>query len=618
MKPESSARLTVEGLRVCLQGSSAEVVSALSLEVAAGEILGLVGESGSGKTTVGLAVMGHARRGLELRNGVVMFDGEDLLKASPRRLRQIRGARVSYVPQDPSAALNPALRVGTQIKEVLTAHETSRARKLDFDARISEVLSEVRLDGINGIVDAYPHQLSGGQRQRVALAMAFACRPGLIVLDEPTTGLDVSTQRHVLDTVRYLCEVHGTSAIYISHDLAVVGQLAHRVAVMYSGRIVEIQGTECLFGEPGHPYTRALLRAVPSPERRERLQGIEGTPPRPSRRPTGCTFADRCEFVVDRCRTVEPELVPQPSGGYVRCIRTNDECLRARFTGAPATLDLDVVRGEALLSADGITARYAEKEVLHNVRLSLQARECVAVVGESGSGKTTLARCIVGLHTNWDGKLMFSGDTLMSSVRDRPRELTRRIQYIFQDPYTSLNPRKTIAQIVARPLMELESVGTREIQQRVQRALEEVSLSRSYEMKYPDQLSGGERQRVAIARALVVEPELLVCDEITSALDVSVQAVIVELLRRLQQERGLTMLFITHNVALVRSIAQSVIVLSNGIVDEAGPTDEVLDSPRAAYTARLLADVPRLSRTISVAGTPESASGSPSGAKYQA
>jgi peptide/nickel transport system ATP-binding protein len=568
------------------------VVSDVSFTVQAGQVLGLVGESGSGKTTVVLALLGHARRGLRISSGEVRVDGVDLLQLSPGQLRAMRGARVAYVPQDPSAALNPALRVGTQLSEAIRVHPGAVE---DPGGRIREVLHEAHLDASAELLRRYPHQLSGGQQQRFVLAMAFACRPSLIVLDEPTTGLDVSTQRHVLDTIRSLCAAYGVAAVYVSHDLAVVGGLVSDVAVMYSGRIIEAGPTAGVFGDPLHPYTRGLLNAVPSPLLATRLTGIDGQPPRPGRRPAGCSFAPRCRFAASECRSQQPEPV-LIGARAVRCLRVAQ--VREPPPGAAAALGgaAAATGGVPVLSLREVSAVYGRRPVLTGVDLDVAAESCVAVVGESGSGKTTLARCIVGMHRNWTGDISFEGAPLAARARDRPRQILRRVQYVFQNPYTSLNPRKTVGQIVAQPLEQYLRLGYRERSQRAARALADVSLGADFLSRYPDQLSGGERQRVAIARALVVEPDLLICDEVTSALDVSVQAVIVELLRGLQAERRIAMIFITHNLALVRSIAQSVVVLRNGAVVESGMVGQVLDRPADPYTAQLMEDVPKLTR----------------------
>jgi peptide/nickel transport system ATP-binding protein len=584
-------RLKVTGLEVRLGRSGPDVVRDVSFAVSAGEVFGLVGESGSGKTTVALALLGHTRRGLTITAGEILLDGTDLLTLSSRDLRAARGSRVSYVPQDPSAALNPALRVGTQIREVLRVHADAVG---DVGDRVAEVMREVYLDPTPEMLRRYPHQLSGGQQQRVVLAMAFACRPSLIVLDEPTTGLDVSTQRHVLDTVRGLCRSYGVAAVYVSHDLAVVSDLVSDVAVMYAGRVVEIGSAARLFGEPVHPYTRGLLGAVPSPERAEVLTGIDGQQPRPGRRGAGCSFAARCGHAVSVCASQTPEPVTV-AGRSVRCLRATDiEVIRPERPSATASWP--AVAAPSALSVRKVTASYGSSPVLSGVSVDVPPRTCVAVVGESGSGKTTLARCVAGLHSNWTGEITFEGTPLVRGARHRDQDVLRRVQYIFQNPYTSLNPRKTVSQIIDQQLTQFTDLSRRDRSERAVGVLEDVSLGADFLSSYPDQLSGGERQRVAIARALVVQPDLLICDEVTSALDVSVQAIIVELLRRIQQQRHLAMIFITHNLALVRSIAQSAVVLSKGKVIEAGPVEQILEHPADPYTQRLMEDVPKLRR----------------------
>jgi peptide/nickel transport system ATP-binding protein len=600
-------RLVMENLRVNLAKSTVDVVDDISLTVAAGECLGLVGESGSGKTTVALALLGHARRGLDLTAGEVKLEGRDVLTMSAHDLRRLRGRRVAYVPQDPSSALNPSLKVGYQLKEALEVHAGEDADVPDVKERMAQVLGEVDLAASAEILGSYPHQLSGGQQQRIALAMAFSCRPELIVLDEPTTGLDVATQRHVLDTVRGLCNSYGVAAVYVTHDLAVIAEIADRVAVMYAGRIIEVGSTKQVFEAPAHPYTAGLLKAIPSPEICHSLVGMEGQPPQPGKRPPGCLFEPRCPHAIAECGKARPRMeAVNGSTHEARCIRARELILISAGVEQLAAEGADVETGVSkppLFVVCGLDGHYADKQILFDVSLEIAETACVAVVGESGSGKTTLARCLTGMHGHWSGSVSFDGRQLKPTARERDLEVLRSVQYIFQNPYTSLNPRKTIGQLVEQPLAHFFKLSPRERTERVVETLDAVALSGDFLSRYPDQLSGGERQRAAIARALIVEPRLMVCDEVTSALDVSVQAAVVELLRRLQHERGLSLLFITHNLALVRSIAQEVIVLHEGRVVERGPTDTVLSHPVDDYTIRLLEDVPKL--TSLTGPTPE-------------
>jgi peptide/nickel transport system ATP-binding protein len=433
--------------------------------------------------------------------------------------------------------------------------------------------------------------------------MAFACRPSVIVLDEPTTGLDVTTQAHVLETVRDLCRSHGVAAVYVSHDLAVVTALANRVAVMYAGRLVEVGPARALFRAAAHPYTRKLAQAIPDISGEYALIGIPGRAPAPGQRQTGCTFAPRCEFAVENCRLAFPEVADVSPGHNVRCFRSAAvlaEAVHDRIRGKAA--GRSGRDGTSLLSAHGIGASYGQREVLHDVSIDIWPSECLALVGESGSGKTTLARCIAGLHTQFVGEILLLGVPLPRGAKARDRETRRTIQYIFQSPYRSLNPRKTIGQIVGQPLRLFFDFGRQETEDRVAEVLEKVALSPALTDRYPDQLSGGERQRVAIARALAAEPSVLICDEITSALDVSVQAAIVELLSELQRAMGLALLFVTHNLALIRTITQEVAVMSEGRIVEFGKVGDVLGSPRDAYTQRLLADTPSLDTSLAPTG----------------
>jgi len=598
MSTQAAPALEVVDLRVEVEyGAHEDIVDGISFRVAAGEVMGLVGESGSGKTTVGLAVLGHTRRGARVARGEVRIEGRDILPLPVLERQQLRGKLVSYVPQDPAASLNPALRIATQLDETLSAHGFGSSDE-ERRERIAEALGEVLLPSDDLFLRRYPHQLSGGQQQRVALAMAFANRPRVIVLDEPTTGLDVTTQAHVLETVRDLCAAHGVAAVYVSHDLAVVATLVDRVAVMYGGRLVELGPTGALFRQAAHPYTRRLVEAIPEMSGRHALVGIPGTAPRPGHRPTGCFFAPRCAYVQQECTTAEPPFESVADDHEVRCIRHAAVLADAAAARRAATPRPEIEVEDALVAIRDVNASYGTRQILYGIELTVRPRECLALVGESGSGKTTLARCVGGLHENYTGEILFRGQPLAPGAHARTADTRREIQYIFQSPYNSLNPRKTIAQIVEQPLRHFYSLGGVEERARVREVLESVQLSSTVLDRYPHQLSGGERQRVAIARALVANPQLLVCDEVTSALDVSVQAAIIDLLAQLQRELHIGLLFVTHNLALIRTLSQEVAVMNEGRIVERGLVDSVLDDPQADYTRKLLSDTPSLEAAL--------------------
>ena len=582
--------VTVSDLRIELPGGGEDIVDEVSFTIEEGEIVGLVGESGSGKTTIGNALLGYARRGARITGGTVSVGEVEVLALDPRALRGIRGRLVGYIPQDPSAALNPVLRIARQLDEVMTRHRPDLSAGQRREA-VQAGLAEVGLPQTEEFLRRYPHQLSGGQQQRVVIAMAFLLAPKVIVLDEPTTGLDVTTQHRVIEVVRGLCRRHGTSALYVTHDLSVVATLADRILVAYAGRIVESGFTEGVFAEPAHPYTRRLLAALPDIASRRGLEPIPGRAPSPGARPLGCSYRDRCEFAQAACAQLEPPAAPVGAGRLVRCLRAAELPVAAART--PSVAPQPAI-DEPILSVRGLTAQYGSHRVLHGVGLDLGARECLAVVGESGSGKTTLARSIVGLHGDWEGVVAYADQPVAREARQRPAALRREIQYVFQSPYNSLNPRRTIGETIGLPVRHFFRLRGQAVRDRVAAALERVSLPAAYADRFPDQLSGGERQRASIARALVCEPKILICDEVTSALDVSVQAAIVKLLFALQREEGLSLLFVTHDLALVRSIARRVIVMHGGRIVESGETETVLDRPGHAYTQQLLTDTPRV------------------------
>jgi peptide/nickel transport system ATP-binding protein len=579
----------VHDLRVEITSRGQDIVDEVSFAIAPGEVLGLVGESGSGKTTIGLALLGHCRRGARIADGIVTVGIQAITGVDPARLRALRGSLVAYIPQDPGTALNPSMRLGEQLGEMLSIHVPG-LDAVAREARMGELLRDVALPDTPDFRRRYPHQVSGGQQQRLAIAMAFACRPRLIVLDEPTTGLDVTTQAHVLRTVRDLCARHGVAALYVSHDLAVVSELAQRVAVMYAGRLVESGTAAEVFAAPRHPYTRRLLQAMPDPEGRHQLVGIPGHAPGPGHRPEGCFFKPRCDLSTDLCDVFPPETQASPSH-MARCWHQEQPEPEAPLVRLHA---LARAPKDTVLSLTAVHARYGPVPVLHDINFAIAAGECLALVGQSGSGKTTLARSIAGLHRDVSGEMTLTGAVLPPGIRQRPAAARRRIQYIFQNPYASLNPRRTVGEIVARPLRLFAGLDAEAARARVVRELERVSLHARLLDRYPDQLSGGERQRVAIARALAAEPALLICDEVTSALDVSVQAAVMALLSELRTEMNLAMLFVTHNLTLVRSFADRVAVMNQGRIVEMRETAAIFEAPEDAYTRALLADTPGL------------------------
>jgi peptide/nickel transport system ATP-binding protein len=606
LEPEPLVK--VEGLTIDFWSNDRwnNVVNDVSFSFASGEALGLVGESGCGKTTTALALLGFQRPGSRIRAGSIEFGGRDLARLSRGELQKVRGRRVSLVPQNPTTALSPALRVGDQLVEAMSVHGVGTSRS-ERRSRALELIAHVRLPDPKRTAQKYPHQLSGGQQQRVVIAMALACDPKLIVLDEPTTGLDVTTQAQILDLLRRLRAELGMAMVYVTHNLGVVAALCDRVGVMYAGELVEDAPARELFLHPRHPYTRGLIDAVPSVAAPHRSRDIvlRGLLKR-NELPKGCRFAPRCDFAEDACFEERQVLLPLTEAHEVACRRVDAvERITAGRTFASSDVPLAAAADDALLDVAGLSITYDRPRrfppssrkalvVVRDVAFDLRRRETFSLVGESGSGKSTIARTVSGLLRPLSGQLTFDGRDLAATVESRTKDVRREIQLVFQNPDASLNPRQRVHQIVGRPLELFFGLRGRARRAGVAKALEDVRLDTVFASRYPDELSGGERQRIAIARALAAKPRLMLCDEVLSALDVSVQTSIVELLRELQAEQGIAYLFISHDLAVVRSLSHRVGVLYLGELCEVGTAKEVYDPPYHPYTHMLLSAVPEI------------------------
>ena len=597
---QQAAVLEVKNLSVALVATGNDIISEIDFSLQAGEVLGLVGESGSGKTTLSSALLGYTRHGAKIISGQILLNGQDILTLNNQQIRQIRGRHIAHVAQDPGTALNPALKIGQQFDELLEVHQPE-LNKSAQQQKIFKILKEVGLPADEEFLKRYPHQLSGGQQQRVLLALAFILQPQLIILDEPTTALDVTTQSLVLNIIRQLCQEYRVAAIYVSHDLTVVKDIAHRVIVLYSGRIAEDVWLENLFEQPRHPYSFGLIQAIPDVAEKRELNPIQGYAPSPNHRSSGCAFSDRCAYATVKCRSERPHLtaiedVQHPH--FIACHHPewyqNAELVHAAYLEHEEEFNTQ----EIVLHAENINAWYGQHQVLFDVNLQIQRGECLALVGESGSGKTTLSKAIAGINENVTGILSLEGQKVPFQAKKRNLKQRHKLQYIFQNPYKALNPIHTIEHTLSKVVQHFFNTSTEETAHRVSDVLKQVSLPDQIKYAYPRDLSGGERQRVAVARALLCQPDILICDEITSALDVSVQASILQLLQQLQQQ-GVTILFVTHNLGVVRAIANRVAVLQKGRIVETGDTDQVLSSPKHAYTKLLLAHAPSLFKTSS-------------------
>lgn len=590
--------LDVRDLRVAGADGSFAIVEDVSFTVAAGRRLGIVGESGSGKTTVAMALLGFAQRGTVIAGGEIHVGGVDLVALDERGRRAHRGRDIAYVPQDPATGLSPGMRIGRALREMVNSHLPGLD---DVDARVGQVLREAQLPDGDAFQARYPHQLSGGQQQRVAIALALICRPRAIVMDEPTTGLDVTTQARLLDVINKIVDDHGIALVYVTHDLAAARNLVDDVAVMYGGRIVERGPVDDIFVSPRHPYTRRLLEAVPRVAATTfRPRGIPGIAVEPWDWPEGCPFTVRCEHATESCHESMPPIQAPSAGRIVRCFNWTDLEPTAPRSQRVAVAEAQrpvVAENVPLLQVCNLTAGYGPTVAVSDISFSVEAGTCAAIVGESGSGKSTTLRSIAGLHQPTAGEILLNGVELAGRARARAQSTRRRLQLVPQNPDSSLNPHRTVEEILARPLRQFFGLRGREQRARARGLLDLVQLPTGMASRYPKELSGGQRQRVAIARALAVEPELLLCDEIVAALDVAVQASILALLDQLRRDLGTTIVFVSHDLAVVRSISDTVVVMASGHVREVGPIGGIFETPEHEYTKALLGAVPDMRPT---------------------
>ncbi|MFF1691106.1 MULTISPECIES: dipeptide ABC transporter ATP-binding protein [unclassified Streptomyces] len=634
--------LRIDDLRVDIatRDRTVHALDGISLDLAAGEALGVVGESGCGKTMTALSVLGLLPPGGRITGGRVLFDGVDLAAAPAPVLQDVRGNTIGMVFQDPLTSLNPTMTIGRQVAEPLLLHR-GVSRKEAW-ARAEETLRLVGMPQPAERMKAYPHQLSGGMRQRVAIAMALVCEPKLLIADEPTTALDVTTQHQILELIDDLRERLGMAMILVTHDLGVIANRVDRVAVMYAGKVAEQADVRGLFARPRHRYTEALFAALPerAGDSGTELHTIPGLPPNLTVRPEGCRFAPRCLFATDECRTQEPPLaddglrgaehrfacfhpVPDVSGGG-----------EAADVIAPATIPAQSAPGAPLLELDALVKEFPLKggpfsrsrgtvSAVGGVSLTIRKGETFGMVGESGCGKTTLGRIVAGLEDPTAGSVRFGGADLAGLTRAGRRAHRRRIQLMFQDSTAAMDPRMRVGEILREPLV-IQGVGSRAEQEaQIGTLLDAVGLPRGAVHRYPHEFSGGQRQRLGLARALTLSPDLVVADEPVSALDVSVQAQILNLMRELQRERGLTYLFISHDLAVVRYLADTVGVMYLGKLVETGPAEEVYARPLHPYTRGLLdtVNVPDPSAAAgsgsALTGETPSAAKPPSGCRFR-
>jgi len=623
----SPPALAVEDLavRYRVRGGEREVLHGLSFTIGRGEAYGLVGESGCGKSTVAYATVGYLARNGRISQGRISVAGRALTGLGSEELRQLRATAVSMVYQDPGAALNPSLKIGRQMAEVYEYQRLSRREALD---RAAEMLARVRIADPRRVLDRYPHQLSGGMQQRVCIAMALAINPALLILDEPTTGLDATVEAEVLDLVRQLRAEFNTSILCISHNLGVIAALCERVGVLYAGALVEEGSAAQIFAEPRHPYTVGLLRCLPQRGRRKDqgpLDTIPGFLPAPDQQIAGCIFADRCALADQLCRTTPPPLAELAGGRRSRCHypeqapdlpRTETALPAGSAPTASAVPLLKVTRLSKTFQLKGHALR-----AVQDLSLELRAGETLGLVGESGSGKTTFARLLLGLVApDRADSIELDGRPLAGLLDQRSAADGRSLQIVFQNPDSALNRAHPVRRIIGRAIAKLSGLAAPARDERLLELTRAVRLPDRHLGAKPRQLSGGLKQRVAIARAFAGAPLLVVCDEPTSALDVSVQSAILNLFVELQARRQVSYIFISHDLGVVRFLADRIAVLYLGRLMEVGPAEQVFSGPHHPYTEALLSAVPtidgRAGRRVRLTGEIPSASNPPSGCVF--
>ena len=602
--------LEIENLSISFFTRLREIPAVMdfSCTVMAGEAMGLVGESGCGKSTVALAVMRYLGKNGRITGGSIRFKGRDLTNMDDEDLRKIRGSEIAMIYQEPMASLNPAMKIGAQLAEVPMIHQGMS--KQDAWNLARQIVADVRLPDPDRIINAYPHQLSGGQQQRIVIAMALMSKPALLILDEPTTALDVTVEAGIVDLVKDLGEKYGTSMLFISHNLGLVLDVCDRLCVMYSGEAVETGNVEEVFDKMRHPYTQALFRSIPLPgaDKNSRpLVAIPGNFPLPHERPKGCNFGPRCDYFIEgRCNAQDVAMVTVPGDDRheTRCLRSTEIDWHAPLAAAKVTEKTEV--GRVVLKLDDLKKYYSVsgsafgggvgKVVKANETLTFEAREgeTLAIVGESGCGKSTFAKVLMGLETATSGQIMLFDENVQNTpIQMRDTGTISKLQMVFQNPFDTLNPSMTVGRQIIRAL-EIFQYGNSDEERsaRMLELLDLVKLPRAFADRMPRQLSGGQKQRVGIARAFAGGAKVVVADEPVSALDVSVQAAVTDLLMDIQRKNKTTLLFISHDLSIVRYLSDRVMVMYLGHVVEMGTTDQVFQPPYHPYTEALLSAVP--------------------------